>query len=210
MQHPSATIEGRLAQKAIASLCENYICQAEESPGGLRDLPGCKKKVHLTVRCNALLVDGCADYDTGVRYNLALRLALSCVKEADDCSQCTAAAVRLVESEEASTTSRSKSACHDMSLKNNECKWKMVISTIREIHLRRWCHHVLHVLSNAMIMLKCNPVMLGVHNAHVCKSLCDTICQDMTGLLAEPSTSKSAYLCPSLPYPQQQVCHLTN
>ncbi len=71
-----------------------YICQAEESPGGLRDLPVCEKKEYLPIRCNALLIDGCADYDTGVRHNLALRLALSCVKEVDDCSKRTATALK--------------------------------------------------------------------------------------------------------------------
>jgi len=94
-----------------------YICQAEESPGGLRDLPVCEKKEYLPIRCNALLIDGCADYDTGVRHNLALRLALSCVKEADDCSKHTATALRLVDADAASTASRSKSACDEIVLK---------------------------------------------------------------------------------------------
>jgi len=103
----------RLAPKAIASM---YICQAGESPEGLKDLPGCKENEYLTIRCNALLVDGCADYDTGVRHDLPLRLALSCVKEADDCSKRTATALRLVDSDAASTASRSKSACDDIVL----------------------------------------------------------------------------------------------
>lgn len=118
-------------------MCMNYICQAVESPGGLKDLPGCKKQEYLTIRCNALLVDGCADYDTGVRHDLALRLALSCVKEADDCSKHTATALRLVDSDAASTASRGKSACGDMV--KCECKQKMVTSLIRDIHLSQWC-----------------------------------------------------------------------
>ncbi len=140
----------------------------------MKDLPGCEEKEYLAIRCNALLVDGCADYDTGMRHNLALRFALSCVKEADDCSRRSATALRLGESDAASTASRSKSACDDMVLQKSDCKQKVVTSLIRDIHLRRWCHYVVQFLSNVMIMLKSNSnsVMLGVHNAHLCKSLC--------------------------------------
>lgn len=145
---------------------KNYICQAEESPGGLRDLPGCEEKDYLTIRCNALLVDGCADNDSGVRYNLALRFALSCVKETDHCSQHTATALRLVDSDAASATSRSKSACNNMVLQNSECK--RIPSPIREFHLRLWYCHVVQLLS---IMLKSSSLMLGMHSAHVCKLL---------------------------------------
>ena len=42
---------------------------------------------HLALRRNALLINGCRDYDAGMRHNLALGLSLSCVKEADDCSK---------------------------------------------------------------------------------------------------------------------------
>ena len=97
-------------------MCKNYICQAGESPGGVKNLPGCKEE-YLTIRCNALLVNGCADYDTGVCHDLALRLALSCVKEADDCSKHTATALRLVDADAASTAGRSKSACDEIVLK---------------------------------------------------------------------------------------------
>ncbi len=151
---------------------KHYICRAEESPGGLKDLPGCKEKEYLTIRCNALLVDGCADYDTGVRHNLALRLALSCVKEADYCSKRSATALRLVDLDEATTTNRRRSACGDMVLQKSECKQKMVTSLIREIHLCLWCLHVVQAPSNVMTMLRSNSVMLGVHNAHVCRSPC--------------------------------------
>ncbi len=119
-------------------MCKNYICQAGESPGGVKNLPGCKEE-YLTIRCNALLVNGCADYDTGVRHDLALRLALSCVKEADDCSKHTATALRLVDADAASTASRSKSACDEIVLQNSERKQESITSLISELHLRLWC-----------------------------------------------------------------------
>ena len=46
--------------------------------------------VYLSVRSNALLVDGHRNYDAGVGHSLTQGLALGCVKEADDCaSECT-------------------------------------------------------------------------------------------------------------------------
>ena len=42
--------------------------------------------VYLSVRSNALLVDGHRDYDAGVGHNLTQGLALGCVKEADHCA----------------------------------------------------------------------------------------------------------------------------
>ena len=45
---------------------------------------------YLSVRSNALLVDGHRDYDVGVGHSLTQGLALGCVKEANHCtSECT-------------------------------------------------------------------------------------------------------------------------
>ena len=41
---------------------------------------------YLSVRSNALLVDGYRDYDAGVGHSLTQRLALGCVKKADHCT----------------------------------------------------------------------------------------------------------------------------
>lgn len=42
--------------------------------------------MYLSVRSNALLVDGYRDYDAGVGHCLTQGLALGCVKEADHCT----------------------------------------------------------------------------------------------------------------------------
>lgn len=42
--------------------------------------------MYLSVRSNALLVDGHRDYDAGVGHSLTQRLALGSVKEANHCT----------------------------------------------------------------------------------------------------------------------------